>query len=164
MEFYSEFARLAGYEIVEIGEHAAMGNVTDGWNVYAILHKTKARFPSREVFEGLPYESSKKGEFNTSPLDMVESVDRFPSDDEQPTESLADLREQIVAVNKEYMTCTDDTRRSQLKGKLQDVTDKLRKMESEIGSTFSGKSAYENLKKAEQLEQPKKKRGRPSKK
>jgi hypothetical protein len=75
MEFYSEFAKLAGYEILEIGEHAAMGNVTDGWNVYAVLQKTKARFPSREVFEALPYESSKKGEFNTSPLDMVESIE-----------------------------------------------------------------------------------------
>lgn len=83
MEFYSEFAKLAGYEILEIGEHAAMGNVTDGWNVYAVLQKTKARFPSREVFEALPYQSSKKGEFNTSFLSMVESVNRFPADDEQ---------------------------------------------------------------------------------
>jgi hypothetical protein len=39
------------------------------------------------VFEALPYESSKKGVFNTSALGMVESVDRFPSDDEQPTET-----------------------------------------------------------------------------
>jgi hypothetical protein len=92
------------------------------------------------------------------------TTDRFPSDDEQPTESLAELREQILAVNKEYMTCTDQAIRSQLKDKVKEVTDKLRKMESEIGSTFSGKSAYENLKEAEQLEQPKKKRGRPSKK
>jgi predicted nucleic acid-binding Zn-ribbon protein len=141
-----------------------MGNVTDGWNVYAVLQKTKARFPSRDVFEALPYESSKKGEFNTSPLDMVESVDRFPTDDEQPTESLAELREQIVAVNKEYMACTDEAMRSQLKDKVKEVTDKLRKMESEIGSTFSGKSAYENLKKVEQPSKPKGKRGRPSKK
>jgi hypothetical protein len=93
MDFYSEFAKLAGYEILEIGEHAAMGNVTDGWNVYAVLRKTKARFPSREVFEGLPYQSSKKGVFNTSALDMVESVDRFPSDDEQPTETAKEVEQ-----------------------------------------------------------------------
>jgi hypothetical protein len=112
-----------------------------------------------------PYHShNTEGVWVIDPDTTIGTTDRFPSDYEQPTESLAELREQIVAVNKEYMTCTDQAIRSQLKDKVKEVTDKLRKMESEIGSTFSSKSAYENLKKAEQLEQPKKKRGRPSKK
>lgn len=83
-EFYIELCKAAGYELVEVGEHAAMGNVTDGWNVYCVLRKTKARFMGRDAFEALPYESSKKGEFSTSALDIVESVERFPADDEQP--------------------------------------------------------------------------------
>lgn len=38
-EFYEKLAVACGYEILEIGEHPAMGNDTDGWNVYCVLKK-----------------------------------------------------------------------------------------------------------------------------
>lgn len=38
-DFYTVLAFLAGYEIKELTEEAAMGNVTDGWNVCAVLAK-----------------------------------------------------------------------------------------------------------------------------
>jgi len=41
VDFYKVLARLMRYEIIKIGEHPAMGNVTNGWNVYCILRKTK---------------------------------------------------------------------------------------------------------------------------
>jgi hypothetical protein len=37
--FYKQLAALNGYEILELGEVAAMGNVTDGWNIYCVLRK-----------------------------------------------------------------------------------------------------------------------------
>lgn len=40
-DFYKELAEAMGYELKEIGEHAAMGNTTDGWNVYAVLRKVE---------------------------------------------------------------------------------------------------------------------------
>ena len=40
-EFYSKLAYLMGYNILEIGEHPAMGNDTDGWNIFCILKKTQ---------------------------------------------------------------------------------------------------------------------------
>lgn len=39
IEFYQKLAAKCGYNIVELGEHPAMGNVTDGWNVHCILEK-----------------------------------------------------------------------------------------------------------------------------
>ena len=56
--FYKALAEAAGYEVLGIGEHAAMGNVTDGWNVYCVLRKTKENFIPYSVFKGLGYESS----------------------------------------------------------------------------------------------------------
>lgn len=38
-EFYKKLAELNSYEILELGEVAAMGNVTDGWNVYCVFQK-----------------------------------------------------------------------------------------------------------------------------
>ena len=38
-DFYRNLAEIQGYEIMELGEHAAMGNFTDGWNIYCILRK-----------------------------------------------------------------------------------------------------------------------------
>jgi hypothetical protein len=39
-EFYHGLAKANGYEILEIGEHPAMWNTTDGWNIYCVLKKT----------------------------------------------------------------------------------------------------------------------------
>lgn len=38
-KFYEELAYLCGYHIIELDEHPAMGNTTDGWNVYCLLQK-----------------------------------------------------------------------------------------------------------------------------
>ena len=60
-DFYIELAKVAGYEIVELGEHAAMGNVTDGWNVYCVLRKTSEQFPTGVEFYSLPHFSVQLG-------------------------------------------------------------------------------------------------------
>lgn len=39
--FYLDLAKANGYEIIDLDSHAAMGNTTDGWNVYCILRKVK---------------------------------------------------------------------------------------------------------------------------
>lgn len=53
-EFYTKLAELCGYEILELGEHAAMGNITDGWNVYCVWRKTKdEKFISKAKFKEL---------------------------------------------------------------------------------------------------------------
>ena len=57
-EFYTELCKVAGYELIEVGEHAAMGNVTDGWNVYGVLRKISDVFPSESDFYVLPFEST----------------------------------------------------------------------------------------------------------
>jgi hypothetical protein len=53
-EFYPRFCVMANYRIIETGEEAAMGNVTDGWNIYAILEKYGEKFPTLEQFKTLP--------------------------------------------------------------------------------------------------------------
>jgi len=53
-DFYLKLAELAGYEILELGEHAAMGNTTDGWNVFCVLKKTREGFVTLEEFKNLP--------------------------------------------------------------------------------------------------------------
>lgn len=40
-EFYTEFAKITGYKILELGLHPAMGNEIDGWNVYCVMQKTE---------------------------------------------------------------------------------------------------------------------------
>lgn len=53
-EFYKELAEAMGYELKEIGEHAAMGNTTDGWNVYSVLRKVEDKpFMSLSQFKKL---------------------------------------------------------------------------------------------------------------
>jgi hypothetical protein len=57
--FYLELAQLCGYAVLEIGEHPAMGNITDGWNVYCVLRKSSnADFISFEDFKTLPFYNS----------------------------------------------------------------------------------------------------------
>jgi hypothetical protein len=51
-DFYKQLAALNGYELLELGEVAAMGNVTDGWNVYCVLRKLEDKpFISFEEFQ-----------------------------------------------------------------------------------------------------------------
>jgi hypothetical protein len=50
-QFYEQLAGLAGYKIVELGEHPAMGNTENGWNVYCVLQKQEDKpFPDLEAF------------------------------------------------------------------------------------------------------------------
>lgn len=54
--FYKQYAQDMGLVIVDIGEHAAMGNKNDGWNVFCVLKKSnKVKFVSRETFENYTY-------------------------------------------------------------------------------------------------------------
>jgi hypothetical protein len=39
-KMYQQLASAQGYEIIEVGEDAAMGNTIDGWNVYCIYIKS----------------------------------------------------------------------------------------------------------------------------
>lgn len=53
-EFYLKLAELCGYEILELGENAAMGNVTDGWNIHCVWKKVKdEKFISKAKFKEL---------------------------------------------------------------------------------------------------------------
>lgn len=50
--FYVKLAELQGYEILNLQENAAMGNVTDGWNITCILKKVNnIDFISLETFK-----------------------------------------------------------------------------------------------------------------
>lgn len=52
-EFYHQLVTVAGYKIHMLGEHAAMGNTEDGWNVYSVLEKTSDAFPNLKEFKKL---------------------------------------------------------------------------------------------------------------
>lgn len=52
-DFYVKLAEANGYKILELGEHPAMGNFTDGWNVYCALKKGSGKFMSLEEFKNL---------------------------------------------------------------------------------------------------------------
>lgn len=54
-EFYKELAKRCGYEIVDLGEWPAMGNTTDGWNVYCVLRKKQPKFLAKKSFERLDF-------------------------------------------------------------------------------------------------------------
>jgi hypothetical protein len=53
-DFYLEFAKVAGYEIIHIGEVGAMGNWQTGMNVFCVLKKNSEKFPTLEQFKKLP--------------------------------------------------------------------------------------------------------------
>lgn len=56
--FYKAFCKEQGYQLLKVGEHAAMGNTTDGWNVYAVMRKTDDKpFMSKAKFNKLEYHS-----------------------------------------------------------------------------------------------------------
>lgn len=44
MQFYREFAAITGYDLLHIEEHPACMNTTDGWNIIAVMRKTKDAF------------------------------------------------------------------------------------------------------------------------
>lgn len=60
-EFYQKLSELMGYEILELCDHFAMGNVTDGGLVNCVLKKTadtKEEFISFELFSNLDFRES----------------------------------------------------------------------------------------------------------
>lgn len=57
-EFYKDLCKIAGYKILLLEEHAAMGNATDGINVVCILEKISNKFPTFEEFKKLDFRKS----------------------------------------------------------------------------------------------------------
>lgn len=56
--FYENLISISDLEIVDIGEHGAMGNWETGVNVYSVLKKTGESFPPFELFKTLPLKQS----------------------------------------------------------------------------------------------------------
>jgi len=56
--FYRQLAEANGYEILDLGEHPAMNNTTDGWNIYCVLKKTQDKFMTLTNFKKLEFYSS----------------------------------------------------------------------------------------------------------
>lgn len=52
--FYYQLCKMAGYTVLGMGQQAAMGNTTDGWNIFAALRKFTEQFPTLEEFMTLP--------------------------------------------------------------------------------------------------------------
>jgi len=66
-EFYQKFAAAAGYKILKIGEHPAMWNTTDGYNVYCIMQKVEDK-PFPDEFTGIePSPVKPKADVKTEP-------------------------------------------------------------------------------------------------
>lgn len=53
-EFYFKLCDITGYEYIESGTEAAMGNTVNGVNVWSVLKKYNETFPSFEQFSELP--------------------------------------------------------------------------------------------------------------
>lgn len=53
-EFYVQLEAMSDLSILELYEHAACGNTTDGWNICVALKKTGSDFPSLKQFKTLP--------------------------------------------------------------------------------------------------------------
>jgi hypothetical protein len=108
-EFYTELCKVAGYELIEVGEHAAMGNVTDGWNVYGVLRKISDVFPSgKDFYEKLPYFSNGLGRplWSLSEDDLIEpkaflSIGEMKLEVEAETQSIMSLVNQSEHKNPE---------------------------------------------------------------
>ena len=50
--FYTSLAKDMGYQILELTEHFAMGNITDGCNICCVLVKVEDKsFVTKEIFE-----------------------------------------------------------------------------------------------------------------
>ena len=50
-DFYKKLAGFGDYSLIDLGEHPAMGNTTDGWNVFCVMQKTKEEFITFEKFK-----------------------------------------------------------------------------------------------------------------
>lgn len=50
VEFYKELAEVAGYDLIHTEEHPACWNTVDGWNIIAVMRKTKEGFISKDKF------------------------------------------------------------------------------------------------------------------
>lgn len=57
LEFYKGLSAMIGCPI-ELGEHPAMGNATDGWNVWCIMKKNREDFITEEQFNSLDWRKS----------------------------------------------------------------------------------------------------------
>lgn len=57
-DFYDNLIKISDYEVLETGTHAACGNTTDGWNLWAVLKKIGPKFPSFEEFQTLNIQKS----------------------------------------------------------------------------------------------------------
>jgi hypothetical protein len=57
-QFYLDLSKISGLSIIGFGEHAAMGNVTDGWNIWCTMIKMDEDFPSLEQFRQLDLRQS----------------------------------------------------------------------------------------------------------
>lgn len=92
-DFYIGLSAIAGYEVVELGEHPAMGNVTDGWNIYCVLRKVSDLFPAKDAFYALPFESSvartKTPEQQVSEIEAVEGLKPSVTNDTPATYTTA---------------------------------------------------------------------------
>ena len=53
-DFYKELVKISGYELLDIGEHPACNNKTDGWNIFATMKKVSDKFPTLKKFYKLP--------------------------------------------------------------------------------------------------------------
>ena len=50
-DFWAKLCQACGDTLVDVGEHAAMGNTTDGWNIHCVIEKGHGiRFPDRDTF------------------------------------------------------------------------------------------------------------------
>lgn len=58
IDFYTELHKVAGIELLDLGEHAACHNEVDGWNIYCSIKKTSNKFPELEEFKKLPIKQS----------------------------------------------------------------------------------------------------------
>ena len=52
-DFYRNLEATGCYKILSIGEHPAMGNTKDGWNVWCVLEKVSEHFPTLATFKKL---------------------------------------------------------------------------------------------------------------
>lgn len=54
-DFYTQLAKANEYTILELGEHPAMGNSIDGWNIYCVMQKVNSKpFMKLIDFKKLP--------------------------------------------------------------------------------------------------------------
>lgn len=49
-EFYKELSIISGLVILDLGEHAACHNITDGWNIFCSMEKVSDKFPTLAEF------------------------------------------------------------------------------------------------------------------